>query len=207
MKAVLIAIMLALLAGCGSIRTEGQENHEAVVTALQARKSDLVLSMLAGQSSPEAERLRATAWLQKQNMAEARHALERAVQAGGSGAVHADFARLELIEGHVEEAAVRIEQARRIAPDELLILLTGAEIDSARGHLSVALAGYERASRLYPGNDAVQIGLVQVLARQGRWQDVERLIAPLLQRYPDDAELRALKISAERFMRVNRPAG
>lgn len=165
----------------------------AAEAALLRRAPDAVLNGLEGQAGAEAERLKALAWLQKQDTAKAREAFERAVAAGGSAAVFADFARLELIEDRSDAALDLLVKAEKADPGLLSVLLVGGEIHARRGDPGKALGYFDRAVKGWPGNIAAQTGRAAVLGELGRLDELEAALKPLEASMADNPDIRFLK--------------
>ena len=104
----------------------GELAELSALAALLRRKPDIALGLLEGTGSVEADRLRAVASLQKQDIAAADGFLAKAVAAGGNGFVFADYARVHLIQGHIADAEAMAAQAAKLAPDEIGTLLIRA---------------------------------------------------------------------------------
>lgn len=161
--------------------------------ALLRRAPDAVLSALEGQAGAEAERLKALAWLQKQDVAKARAALERAVAAGGSAAALAELARLELIEDRPDAALGLLARAEKADPDLLAVLLVGGEIHAWRGDPGKALGYFDRAVKGWPDSLAAQVGRLSVLGELGRLDELEAALKPLEASMADNPDIRFLK--------------
>ena len=165
----------------------------AAEAALLRRAPDAVLAALEGNGTAEAKRLKAMAWLQKQDTTKAREALERAVAAGGSAAVFADFARLELIEDRPDAALDLLTRAEKADPGLLAVLLVGGEIHARRGDPARALGYFDRAVKGWPGNLAAQTGRAAVLGELGRLDELEAALKPLEASMANNPDIRFLK--------------
>lgn len=177
----------------GSKPPAGELALLAAEAALLRRLPDRVLTVLGEEASAEAERLKAMAWLQKQDTVKAREALERAVAAGGSAAVLADFARMELIEDRPDAALDLLMRAEKADPDLLAVLLVGGEIHARRGDPARALGYFDRAVKGWPGNLAAQTGRAAVLGELGRLDDLEAALKPLEASMADNPDIRFLR--------------
>lgn len=165
----------------------------AAEAALLRKAPDVALTLLAGNASVEANRLRAAAALQKQDAAGAARLLDAAVAAGGSGAVFADYTRLMLLRNDLAGAAAMHAKAQAQAPTALAVLLTGAELAIRQGDLARALAAYTKAEQTYPGNIAAMTGKAAVLGDLGRYDEMEQALAPLAAAAPKDPVVAYLK--------------
>lgn len=177
----------------GGKRPGGELALLAAEAALLRRVPDSALAVLDGLVSPEGERLRAMAWLQKEDTGQARAALERAVAAGGSAAVFADFARLELIEDRSDAALALLARAEKADPDLLAVLLVGGELHSRRGDPGKALGYFDRAVKGWPDNLAARTGRAAVLGELGRLDELEAALKPLEASMADNPDVRFLK--------------
>lgn len=187
----LLPLLLIALAGC---RAEpAVPDYQAANAALMQRDSRRVLAMLKEDRSAEAERLKATALLQLQDLPGAARQLDLAVAAGGSAAVYADYAQLELIRGHLDRAGQWQQRAERADGAALMPLQIGGEIALARGQAEVALAYFDRALAQHPDNLAALTSRAQALARLRRWDDLAPLLDRLEREVPGDPELAQLR--------------
>ena len=167
----------------------GELAELSALAALLRRKPDIALGLLEGTGSVEADRLRAVASLQKQDIAAADGFLAKAVAAGGNGFVFADYARVHLIQGHIADAEAMAAQAAKLAPDETGALLIRGELAARRGDLADALAIFTRADKLYPDNIAAMVGKASVLGELGRLEELEAALKPLVETIPNDADV------------------
>lgn len=165
----------------------------AAEAGLLRRQPDAVFAALEGSEGVEAHRLRAVAWLQKENVIEARRSLEAAVAAGGSAVVYADFARLELIEDQGDAALAMLERAEKADAKQLPVLLVGGEIHARRADPARALTYFERALEGWPGNIAALTGKAAVLGELGRLDELEKILDGLDAKAPDNADVRFLR--------------
>ncbi|MBS0483026.1 MAG: hypothetical protein JSR96_12960 [Proteobacteria bacterium] len=187
----LLPLLLIALAGC---RAEPVgPDYQAANAALMQRDSRRVLAMLKDDPSAEAERLKATALLQLQDLPGAARHLDLAVAAGGSAAVYADYAQLELIRGHLDQAGQWQQRAERADGSALMPLQIGGEIALARGQADAALAYFDRALDRHPDNLAALAGRAHALARLQRWGELAPLLDRLDRDMPGDTELALLR--------------
>lgn len=157
--------------------------------ALLRQAPDQALRWLVTVPGAEAHRLRATAALQRGDPSAALDHANRAVAAGGGGAALADLARISLIRADLPGAQQALAKARTAAPDLLSVRLIGGELAARTGDLPTALADFERADQLYPGNVAVLTGKAIVLTQLGRKRDAEATLAALARHAPGDPVL------------------
>ncbi len=187
----MLPLLLIALAGC---RAEPVgPDYQAANAALMRRDSRVVLDLLKDDRSAEGQRLKATAMLQLQDLAGAARQLDLAVAAGGSAAVFADYARLELIRGRFDQAAQWQRRAERTDPEALLPLLIGGEIAIGRRQPALALSYADRALARQPDNAAALTNRAHALAELGRWDDLKALLDRLEQDMPGDPELAQLR--------------
>lgn len=191
MRCVPVLIALLILAACQ--RADPAAKQPEAAQALVQRQSERVLELLSGDHSPEGERLKATARLQLNDLGAAAAHLDAGIAAGGSAAVYADYARLELIRGDLARAEAMQAKAEQGGDAGLATLLTGGEIALARKQPDRALGYFDRAAALYPDNLAVLSNRAQSLAELGRWSELAPLITELERRLPDDPEVAALR--------------
>lgn len=177
----------------GSARPAGEIAEMTALAAVLRRKPDVALEVLTDTQSIEADRLRAVASLQKQDLAAAEQFLTKAVAAGGSSKAFADFARLHLIRNDLDKATLMAERATKAGPDELSSLLVAGEIAARKGDLERALGYFSRADKLYPANVAAMTGKAAVLGELGRTEAFEAALAPLVQSVPDNPDVTFLR--------------
>lgn len=180
---------------------QGELAEFAAQAALLRKVPDVALKLLDGRDSVEADRLRAAAALQQQDAAAATRHLDRAVAAGGSAAVYADYTRLLLLKGDVAGAAAMHAKAQAQGPDLLATLLSGGELAVRQGDLAKALTAYATADKAYPGNIAAMTGKAAVLGDLGRFDEMEQVLKPLASAAPKDtvvAYLRARHAAARK---------
>lgn len=187
----ILPLLLIALAGC---RAEPvAPDYQAANAALMQRDSRRVLTMLKDDRSVEAERLKATALLQLQDLPGAARQLDLAVTAGGNAAVYADYAQLELIRGHLDRAGQWQQRAERADGAALMPLQIGGEIALARGQVELALGYFDRALARHPDNLAALAGRAHALARLQRWVELAPLLDRLDRDMPGDTELALLR--------------
>ncbi len=191
MRCAPVLIALLILAACQ--RPDPAAKQAEAAQALVQRQSGRVLELLSGDHSPEAERLKATARLQLNDLGAAAEHLDAGIAAGGSAAVYADYARLELIRGDLARAEAMQAKSEQGGDTGLATLLTGGEIALARKQPDRALGYFDRAAALYPDNLAVLSNRAQSLAELSRWSELAPLITELERRLPDDPEVAALR--------------
>ena len=149
-------------------------------SALLRGKAKLALDALAGQSSAEAQRIRALAQLMQGNIAAAAASFAAGATAGGDkGRLLADYSRFELGRGNRAAATALAAKAMKAAPGTLDPLLVAAQLAIAKGDLASALASYDQAATAYPGNLAALTGKAAVLGDLGRDKDMATQLAVL----------------------------
>ena len=189
MNTRIIALVVLALASCKAPAPD----YQAANLALVQRDSHAVLRMLADDSSPEGERLKATASLQLGDLDTAANHLDRAVTAGGGAAVFADYARLELIRGRLPAAAKWQSRAEQADGGAMMTLLTGGEIAMAQQQTARALDYFDRAAQRNPDNFAVLANRAKAIAALRKWDELAPLLTRLEQQAPGDAELADLR--------------
>lgn len=186
-----VTLLVIALAACRA--QPADPGYQQANAALMQQDSRRVLDLLKDDRSAEAERLKATAMLQLQDMPGAARYLDRAVAAGGNAAVYADYARLELIRGRIAPAAQWQQRAEQADPNALLPLLIGGEIAMARGQPGLALNYADRALAGQPANAAALTNRAHALAALRRWDELRLLLDRLERELPGDPELAALR--------------
>ena len=183
----------ALVALAGKAALSGDLAQLAARAALLRREPETVERLLAGNASPEATRLRATAALQRGDVDGAAVLFEKAVAEGGNAQAMADYARVLLIQGDLAKAERAIHKAEAAAPDDLPVMQTAGDIALAQDKPGLALALYDGANRRYPGNLAVLSGRARALATLGRKPELADAVKQLDQLMPGDADVAELK--------------
>ena len=124
---------------------------------------DVALRLLGDAKSAEAERLRALALIQKQDMAGAQQHFEMGLTAGGNARLFADYARFRLLAGDIAGADELAAKAAKADPNAIDTLLIGAVVAVRHGNLKSAFDLYSRAAGLYPASIAALTGQAAVL--------------------------------------------
>lgn len=101
--------------------------------------------------------------------ASASESLQQATQLSGSGglaALHFNVGLLALQQGNLEQASTQLEQARRLQPDSVPILLTLAAAYRETGQLAAAAEALQSAEQEMPGHIAAVPEQMQPLVQQ-----------------------------------------
>lgn len=154
----------------------GEMAELAAEAALLRSSPDAAIAFLSETKSVEADRLRALAAVQKNDLAGAANFFERGMEAGGSPRLFADYARLRLLGGDLPGAAQLAAKASAAAPNGIDTLLINGEIAIRHGDLNGALGFYERAAKLYPASIAALTGKAAVLGELGRYDDMQAVL-------------------------------
>ncbi|OCC25283.1 hypothetical protein MB02_01000 [Croceicoccus estronivorus] len=154
---------------------------------------DKALNLLGDLKTPEAERLRALAALQSDDINSAETHFANAVASGDNARAFADYARLRLLQGNRTAANDLITRAEHIAPQGLDTLLIRARYAQQAGDLQKALGRYSQAARLYPSNLAALLGEAEVRADLGQLDQLDSLLAQVGERGGQGLEVDYLK--------------
>ena len=165
---------LALLTG--TTAAGGELAELSAEAALLRKAPDVALGLLGPVASVEAERLRALALIQKQDMVGAQQHFETGLAAGGSARLFADYARYRLLSGDIAGADELAAKAAKADPDGIDSLLIGGLIAVRRGNLQTALDRYARAAKLYPASVAALTGKAAVLGDLGRSDEMQKVL-------------------------------
>lgn len=168
---------------------EGRIAELAAEAALLRKAPEVALELLGDAATPEAERLRAMAALLDEDTETAQVHLDRAIAAGGSARVFADYARLRLTAGDAAGAKALAARASRAAPGWIDALLVEAQLASHGGEHKRALALYSRAARLYPSSFAALTGKAEVLGELGLVKEMDAAIAAAAELAPHEPEV------------------
>lgn len=174
----------------------GELAELAAEAALLRRAPDAVAKLLGSAKSAEAERLRALAALQKSDTATAEKQFEKAVAAGGSDRVYADYARYRLMIGDIEGADKLAALATKTNPDSIDTLLINGQLKLRRGDLASSLTYFEQAEKRYPANLAARVGRAGVLGDLGRIEEMDQAIARASALAPRDPSVIYLKVKS-----------
>ena len=175
---------LQLLVGSG--KPAGQLAELSAEAALLRGVSDVSTGFLTGIETPEADRLRAMAALQKGDLPLAAQHFEKGLARGGNARLFADYARFRLMSGDLPGAGEMAAKATQLAPGGIDTLLVNGEIAVRRGDLNAALGYYEKAQRLYPASIAALVGKAAVLGDLGRTDEMKPLVEKAAQAAPKD---------------------
>ena len=136
------------------------------------------LAALGEDSTAEAERIRALAFIGRDQTEPARAAFERGMALRPLDArLAADYARFRLGTADVAGARSLIEAALGADPHSLDALLVKAQYATISGDTLAALDAYDRALRLYPSNLAAIAGKAGVLGDLGRTREMQQVLA------------------------------
>ena len=187
MRLLLVRTMLALGDGdgaeaalaqlTGTAAPRGELAELAAEAALLRKVPDVALGLLGAATSVEAERLRALALIQKQDLAGAQAHFETGLAAGGSARLFSDYARYRLLSGDIAGADELAAKAAKADPDGIDTLLVTGLIFVRHGKLEQALERYSRAAKLYPASVAALTGQAAVLGDLGRSDDMQKVLA------------------------------
>ena len=165
---------LAQLTGTGA--PNGELAELAAEAALLRKAPDVALGLLGAATSVEAERLRALALIQQQDMAGAQKHFETGLAAGGSARLFSDYARYRLLSGDIAGADELAAKAAKADPDGIDTLLVTGLIAVRHGNLQQALERYQRATKLYPASVAALTGSAAVLGDLGRGDEMQKVL-------------------------------
>lgn len=98
------------------------------------------------------------------------------------------FRLAELTDNHAEAVKLYEQYARREPTDAWGPMAAGDRL-ARMGHIDRALARYDRAAQLAPGERDVTLGRTRILERAGRCEAADALLTRWLADHPDDAEL------------------
>ena len=163
----------------GGAAPQGELAELSAEAALLRRSPDTALTLLGQLATPEAERLRALAAIQREKLPEAGEHFASAVKAGGNPRVFADYARFKLLNGDVAGAQELARRAAEAAPDGLDTLLVQGQLAVCAGDLAAALERYQRAVKLFPNSQTALLGAAATLGDLGRIDEAAPLVRAL----------------------------
>lgn len=140
---------------------------------------DEALAALGQERSPAAQRIRALAYLAKDDRTAAAQAFEQGTAGIADARLLADHARFRLMNGDLGQARALADRARAADAGSLDAYLADAEVATAEGRLAQALAAYDAAAKGYPGNLAALSGKAAVLGDLGRNAEMDKVLAAL----------------------------
>jgi len=142
--------------------------------ALLRDQPDAALAAVGSDPRAEAHRVRALAWLQKEDSEKAGAEFAAGVGASGPKArLLADYARFKLHAGDTAGAQALAAQALKEDAGSLDAQLVSAQLAVAGGDLAGALSQYDKVIAGWPGNLAAITGKAGVLGDLGRTKDME----------------------------------
>ena len=93
------------------------------------------------------------AYLEESRLGEAERAFRRVIDLAGNEPLgYANLGIVQLRLGRLEPAASQLEQARRVDPTNIDVLLLGAEVQYSAGHWEAVLSTAKKVLALEPGN-------------------------------------------------------
>jgi tetratricopeptide (TPR) repeat protein len=170
----------------GNSIPQGELAELSAEAALLRKAPELAAKLLGDMTSPEAERLRALAAIQKEEFSAAGSHFAKSVEMGGNARAFADYSRYKLMAGDLPGAIAMVERAQKVAPDALDTLLVRGQIAVRQGDLKLALENYSRASQHYSTNLAALSGQAAVLGDLGRIKEMSAIIARIEGLAPND---------------------
>ena len=180
----------------GASVPRGEMAELAAEAALLRRVPDVTMRLLSGEKSPEAERLRALALIQKEDFASAQKHFEAGLTAGGNARLFADYARFRLLSGDIAGADELAARAVKAEPNAIDTLLINALLALRHGDLDRALTGYTRASNLYPASIAALLGRAGVLGDLGRPDKMQKVLTQAAAAAPGNLTVAFLRAKA-----------
>ncbi|KHK91257.1 tetratricopeptide repeat protein [Novosphingobium malaysiense] len=175
------------------------KDHDLLVgeAALLTKHPDEALEAVQKVTGPAAERIRALAYLAKNDDAQAAAAFEQGMGAPAPGPrLLADYARFTLLQGDAAKARSLVDAALKASPKSLDALLVDGQTATAQGNLSRALKSYDAALSGYPGNLAAITGKAAVLGDLGRIDEMQKLLDNASGSSGNDATLTYLQARA-----------
>ena len=166
----------ALATLAGNAAPSGELAELSGEAALLRKAPDVALRLLGDAKTAEAERLRALALIQKQDMAGAQQHFEMGLTAGGNARLFADYARFRLLAGDIAGADELATKAAKADPNAIDTLLIGAVVAVRHGNLKSAFDLYSRAAGLYPASIAALTGQAAVLGDLGRTDEMAKVL-------------------------------
>jgi tetratricopeptide (TPR) repeat protein len=173
------------IAAAASLEKLPQDRRPADFTQLAGEASllrglpDEALAALGSDKSPAAQRIRALAYLAKDDRAAAAQTFDVGTAGKADARLLADHARFRLMEGDLRQARQLADRARAADKNSLDASLADAEVATAEGRLAQALAAYDSAAKAYPGNLAALSGKAAVLGDLGRTAEMDKVLAAL----------------------------
>ena len=154
------------------------------------RKFDAALSQIDGHTSAEAYRLRALAWIGKQDIAKAADAFAAGEKASGpKSRLLADYSKF-MGQSHDLAAAQRLASAAiKAQPVAITAYLANADLALVRGDTGAALKLYDDALKVFPESRAAELGKIAALGDAARFDDAKAMIDAGLKVRPGDADL------------------
>ncbi len=171
----------------------GELAELAAEAALLRKVPEQAVKLLGDAAGPEAERLRALAALQKNDIKAAQDHFEKAMAGGGNARVFADYARYRLLAGDISGADELAARAAKAAPDGIDTLLLEGQLALRHGDLKLSLDKYSRAGTLYPNSLAALTGRAAVLGDLGRIKEMDQAVTTAAKLAPRDPAVVFLK--------------
>lgn len=140
---------------------------------------DEAIATLGTEMSSAAQRIRALAFLAKNDLDSAAKAFAAGAAGKPDARLLADYARFSLMGADMKQARALADRAKSADPAMIDAMLADAEVATAEGRLAEALAAYDAAARAYPGNLAALAGKAAVLGDLGRTGEMDKVLASL----------------------------
>lgn len=163
-------------------------------TALLRERPDDALEAVKQIDSPSAQRIRALAFLAKDDSSAAATAFAAGLDSGHpTPRLLADYARFALQQGDVLKARSLVDEAMKGDSRSIDALLVDGQTATAQGNLARALDAYDKAIKAYPGNLAAITGKASVLGDLGRIDEMAKLVDAASASAGNDPSLTYLK--------------
>jgi tetratricopeptide (TPR) repeat protein len=162
--------------------------------ALLRGNADDALALLGADASPQAERVRAAALMQKRDNAGALAALRRGSARGGDALLLRDHARFLIEAQDLDGAAEQVAALSRLQPDGFDALMLGADIAARRGRFAETHSLLEKAAARYPRVPDPWIGRATTYDLEGKLDEAIAMTDRANALAPDDSRVRDLKV-------------
>ena len=148
---------------------------------------DEAMTRVSGIETAAADHMRALALIGLNKQEEAAEAFAKGAARDKQDArLLSSYARFELAQGDSKRADALVARALALSPRLVEAHLVRARIHEARNEVPAALADYDRALELHPGNYDGRLGRAGILISLDRIEEAAALVSGLAQEGPDD---------------------
>ncbi|MEJ2409214.1 MAG: tetratricopeptide repeat protein [Novosphingobium sp.] len=161
--------------------------------ALMRGQAKEALALAGDDTTIDGWRIRANAQLALGNPAKAETAFKNGMAAGDDIRLAEAYARFKLISNDTSGAATVLKRMEKMAPGAYETLVLAGDLAAARGQTDLAIDGYRKVLKAYPGRVPPMIALANQYDAKGEIDEAGKLVDQAGKLAPDNAQVETLK--------------